>query len=185
MWMFLAGCTCAGREPPPGPPDGDPSGVPSDTALTSTGTTGVTGATGETAEPLAWVMLDGSTDESCGLLNDGRAVCWGYPEWVDQTPTTRFVQISYGLWGACGLEPEGTVSCWCVNPSEQGPCTGVPQGDDFIEVQQGAFWACAETSEHRLHCWGYRPYVVATPTEPVLAWSIEVNVGGAVLPTSG
>jgi hypothetical protein len=70
------------------------------------GQTGESGAPGtaSTAEPLAWVMLDNGYRTSCGVLTDGRLVCWGYSVESSQRPTESFTQVSLSSRGGCGLD---------------------------------------------------------------------------------
>lgn len=172
LLLLAAGCTC--RDPSRGDPHRDgPSGA--DAVLPdSTAEPPDTTETGGSA--LAWVMLDDGYRSACGLLSDGRTVCWG-DEFVADVGS-RFRQISISGWSGCGLRFDGGVECWCMNPAEPGPCNQVPTGREFVSVQNGEYWACAQDTDRQLHCWG--GWSRETPTEPVSDWSIEIEVGCAV-----
>lgn len=142
-----------------------------------------TAATGDTADPPpAWVLLDMGYITSCGVLDDGRLICWGYDEWVAAAPTEGFFDsVSVGADGGCALTRDGGVSCWCVYADQERACEEQPLDGGYVEVQSGAYWACAERADGTLRCWGAEPSPGQPPAEPVLDWSIEENVGCAVL----
>ena len=142
-----------------------------------------TDETGGEPPPLSWVAVDAGATMSCGLLSDDRVVCWGDPDFVGEAPTEPFRQISFGIWEGCGLRADGSVGCWCANPAggNNDACEDVPLETGFTEVRTGAFWACAERPDHTIACWGQKETATKAPTAPVVDWSIEENIGCAIL----
>ncbi|MEQ1508484.1 MAG: RCC1 domain-containing protein [Myxococcota bacterium] len=143
---------------------------------------GDTSATGDTGpRPLAWTAIDAGYLSSCGLLTDGRLVCWGDDDEVAAAPAGPVAQVSVGLWGGCWLDPAGVASCWCANPtlSTHAPCDEAPEVGGLVRVEHAVAFACAERADATLACWGRRPG--PAPDVPVLDWSIEENLGCAVV----
>ena len=175
----LQGCTCSAT-PPLRDRGGDATHPTGDTATAP----GPTGATGDTAgEPLAWVSIDAGFIDSCGVLTDGRVVCWGNDEYVALAPTgSSYVEVSLGTHGGCARTFDGAVECWCGDVTDASRvCDQQPRDAGYVEVQDGTWWACAQDAEGRLHCWGGVPRPGAPPSDPVLHWSIDEGVGCAVL----
>ena len=50
----------------------------------------------------------------CGIVSDGRTVCWGSDGSGQSTfpPDEEFVQVSAGGRHSCGLQSDGGVVCW-------------------------------------------------------------------------
>ena len=77
---------------------------------------------------------------TCGLRDDGTAVCWGPKAGdestdphsqvgfgqVDVPEDETFVMISTGAGHTCGLRADGTVACWGLN--DEGPCRRMMNG---------------------------------------------------------
>ena len=139
--------------------------------------------TGTPPVPLAWVTVDMGTDIACGLLNDGRTVCWGHPDFLDLAPPSASVQIAVGALEVCGLDDLGMVGCTCGNTQgdHNNTCEDVPVKAGHLELRSAAFWACAERADHTLACWGEGDQATNAPTVPVSDWSIEENIGCAIL----
>jgi hypothetical protein len=116
--------------------------------------------------------------DSCGILNDGRLVCWGDDDWVAEAPDSDdFVALSNGTSARCALTADGHVECWCAYDNVQHICRRQPSNGGYVEVQSGEGWACAERPDHTLRCWGAVPRGGEPPTGAVADWSIELNVG--------
>jgi alpha-tubulin suppressor-like RCC1 family protein len=141
-------------------------------------------------DPGATVPLGGASAvsmgaaQSCALLSNGRAVCWGDNtdgELGDSTENTTamavpvtgqgtFVALSAGggvVGGAnqtCGLLAGGTVQCWGGNlfgGLGNGTTTGsdmpaAVQGlTDVTAISAGFNYTCAVRSDGTVWCWGY------------------------------
>jgi alpha-tubulin suppressor-like RCC1 family protein len=89
---------------------------------------------------------------TCGLTQDGSAVCWGRDDDDQSTPPSgvSFQQISAGGFHTCGLTVGGTIECWGRNDFKQS----VPPGGLFTSVSTGAFHSCAVTPDGSVSCWG-------------------------------
>ena len=83
------------------------------------------------------------------------------------TPTpvpTRFVQLSVGRYGRCGLQEEGRVFCqgW-----EQGlnylPVAAALTATRFRQVSVGHSYACGLRQDGAIVCWGNHQYSKTTP----------------------
>jgi alpha-tubulin suppressor-like RCC1 family protein len=49
---------------------------------------------------------------TCGLLEDGRVVCWGSPDRALEAPDTQFFSIEAGESVTCGRSLEDELVCW-------------------------------------------------------------------------
>ena len=167
MWALVAslvGCRC--DLPPMAPGVGPPGTEPMPT-------------TEDTGASLAWTLLDNGYRSSCGLLDDQRLVCWGEPEQVAISPAGPFVGMAVDGRAGCGLQPDGRLHCWCFD-DDRRVCSNAPRGT-YVGVQTGGYWACVEDSERLMTCWGWPIGASDAPTKPVLDWSIEADIGCAVL----
>lgn len=156
--------------------DQDQTGtLDTDTALdhSSSGTPGSHSAT-----PMRWVRLDNGFGYSCGLVTDGRLLCWGglAPPQAGGRGVTDF---DLAVWSGCGLDEHGRVACWCGDVSRRS-CKDVPSEDGFVRVLNGEHGACAEDATHHLRCWG-SPAYLEPPIEPVEDWDLENNGGCALV----
>ncbi|MEZ4239070.1 MAG: RCC1 domain-containing protein [Myxococcota bacterium] len=125
-------------------------------------------------------MLDQGYHSACGIVTDGRLICWGDDEFVAIVPEVDAARVSLGTLGGCVVRSDGGVTCWCM-PSQDRACRGVTTRDDIVDVQAAEFWACAEDVDHVLHCWGSHPMSNTVVSEPVTHWDIEADVGCAVM----
>jgi hypothetical protein len=164
--LAIGGCTCS-----------TPPAMPRDTSTSEQilPTSTQRSPTGETGAPLSWVEVGMGYIHGCGLLSDGRVVCWGDDDCQADAPasTERFVQISVGPLGGCYLREDGSISCSCCRGygPDEPLCQDIPQGR-FVEVRVGAYDACAMDESRRLHCWGSSD--VAQPTtEPLADFQVE------------
>lgn len=116
---------------------------------------------------------------SCGLTEDGRALCWGpqyqripgahvtrsYYSAQPIPDAVRFRSLSIGHHYACGLTPEDLAYCWGWHALGAGPSTTesqipVPVAGDLrlASVAAGGFHACGLTHEGEAYCWGSNLY---------------------------
>jgi hypothetical protein len=143
---MLPALLLACREAPP--PHGDDGGTHTSAV---TRFTAETGDSAETAEPLRWSMISMGYVHACGLLNDGRVVCWGNED-TTVPPPGPFVAISVHEWYGCGLRPDRSVTCWPAG--EHGypwgeVVTDAPTRRGLVEVKVVEDAACAEDDQRR------------------------------------
>jgi len=98
---------------------------------------------------------------SCALLENSTVRCWG--EAVSQppgqqkedepfpSPEGQFEQIEAYAASACGIRPDGEVSCWEHPPKDIS--TNEP-GGTFVDVSVGSVHACGLRPDQTVECWG-------------------------------
>jgi alpha-tubulin suppressor-like RCC1 family protein len=111
-----------------------------------------------------FVQVSSGQDQTCALIDDRRAVCWGsddygqlgngagvsprsQPELVDVstiTGSSRFRQISSGRSHTCGLTGDGLIYCWGLNNHGQLG-NGSIGGDSHVPVQVSTSQVSGET----------------------------------------
>ncbi|HEV2147033.1 MAG TPA: hypothetical protein VGR37_06505 [Longimicrobiaceae bacterium] len=123
-----------------------------------------------------YTMVEAGNDLSCGLTEDGRALCWGrVPEGVrhegtrvQASPTgvsgaPPLVALAVGGGHACGLAAGGAAYCWGANRAGQlGNRTEKPSAaavavhteHRFTRISAGAGHTCALTADGKAYCWG-------------------------------
>jgi alpha-tubulin suppressor-like RCC1 family protein/uncharacterized protein YjdB len=128
---------------------------------------------------LTFATLAGGMYDSCGLVSDGTAYCWGGnvrgevgdgSTTLRGTPTPvsgglRFRSISVGRFHTCGITTDSLAYCWGDNSHGQ---LGIGSIDDlthqlpepvvgnrrFVSITLGAAHSCAVTDGAVLYCWG-------------------------------
>jgi hypothetical protein len=93
---------------------------------------------------------DISGDAGCGLSADGLAHCWGGGV-EEATPPGPFSAIALGDGNACGVRPNGTLTCW----GDDDSLKEVPAGQ-FVDVTVDDGRACAVAAAGHVACWGMR-----------------------------
>lgn len=113
---------------------------------------------------------------TCATTRQGRTFCWGDdahgqlgvgapgPRQLSPVPLDedgrRFVQLAAGRAHTCGLDEDGTLSCWGSNENGQlgkeGPDASLPRriGGTFLSIAAGGDTTCALHLDGRLSCWG-------------------------------
>ncbi len=97
---------------------------------------------------------------ACGLLDDGRAQCWGR----DHDPSkpssdgARFTEIAIGGEYACGLLSDGRVSCWLhrndwSRPATSATVTSRPEDPRITSIEFAGRQVCGLTTEGGVACW--------------------------------
>jgi hypothetical protein len=104
----------------------------------------------------------------CGLeAGQHAAVCWE-PRVGAETLIVQdgpFTAVDTGRFFACGLRPDGSVSCWSAqHPPAPSPNTDAtilgqpPPTGPFRELSTGEFHACALRAGGEVTCWGEDRY---------------------------
>ncbi|HVM15716.1 MAG TPA: carboxypeptidase regulatory-like domain-containing protein [Egibacteraceae bacterium] len=100
---------------------------------------------------------------SCGLTEDGRAVCWGEnTQPSNDIPNTavgmatppadvRFKEVNAGYATVCGITTEDAVVCW--GNDRFGKVSQVPPGT-YTHVVPGLNYVCALRTDGSIACWG-------------------------------
>jgi len=103
-----------------------------------------------TPQAFAYKQITAGGQHTCGLKNDGSAICWGLNDFGQSTASGTFTQLSAGGYHTCGLKSDGSAVCWGDNRWGQST---VPSST-FIYVQAGAYHTCGLGLNGRLICWG-------------------------------
>lgn len=129
-----------------------------------------------------FMKVDAGRWHTCGLLADGRALCWGLnregqlgtgdtqgrsrPTSVSGSIVSgglRFSTIALGDWHSCALDDSGAAYCWGQNSEGQlgnnttaGSTTPVlvAGGHSFVAIAAGDFHTCAMDAAGAVFCWG-------------------------------
>lgn len=120
------------------------------------------GASLTVGAPASLPTVSSGLHNTCAVMTDGSAVCWGSNALGQSTPPAgEYLQVSASMQHACGLLVDGTVACWGAN-DRTGP---TPTGT-FTQVSAGSQHNCAVTTEGDVTCWGYNwdGQVGGTPT---------------------
>ena len=88
----------------------------------------------------------------------------GNPEiFLYQSGSSR--QVSAGLYHACEVRDDGTLTCWGHNAS--GQATPPDVVGPYTQVSAGGYHTCGTRTNGSLACWGYNAYGQAAPPDPV------------------
>ena len=148
------------------------------------------GAMAETKRPRCQKMRISSPfplaeEHSCGLREDGVAVCWGdggnetctltlrqfyscrTVGGLDPTPQSplegeRFASMSTDS-PHCGLRTDGTPVCW-TKYVDSG-LTSPPEGEQFISISASPRHACGLRADGGVVCWGQNWFGQASPPD--------------------
>ena len=109
-----------------------------------------------------FVTLSSGGYHTCGLRDDGTAVCWGaegneVENELGQSsppPDERFVALSSGSYHTCGLREDGTAACW--GDDDFGKSTP-PEGGVFKDIASGGRHTCGLRMDNTALCWGQQP----------------------------
>lgn len=180
MWLVLV---VAGCREPVRLDDRDPGGT--DAPSTPETTHSAAPPPTHTGRGLGWSMIDMGYREACGVLSDGRAVCWGHDA-LAQPPPATFRTVSVNPNDACGIRVDGGVTCWNtwpggpLSPQADAFVAHTPSRTDLVRVEVTERFACAETRRRTLVCWGRSITGRGVPTGPVAAWDLDLDLGCAV-----
>ena len=90
---------------------------------------------------------------TCGLREDGTAVCWGSNRHGQSSPpgSEQFVSIDVGYSHTCGLRGDGTVVCW---GADWNGLLSVPEDERFVAINAGSEHSCGLREDGKTVCWG-------------------------------
>ena len=95
--------------------------------------------------------------------------CWGIVDesaydygQVDDIPIIAFQDVAVGGYHTCGLEMDGSVSCWGLNSNGQA---SPPNGETFTSISAGGSHTCGINQAGNVLCWGWDKFGQATPPE--------------------
>ena len=108
------------------------------------------GSTPSSSGSLKFVSIAAGLEHTCGILDNGKILCWGSDAGGRSTPPAGvFKSISAGVHG-CGVRKDGSVDCWGRN--EDGQSTS-PAGV-FYFVGAGRQHSCGLRPDGSVDCWG-------------------------------
>ncbi len=90
---------------------------------------------------------------TCGLRQDGTAVCWGSNQHGKSSPPPgeRFRAISSGTGHTCALRLNGTPVCWGDDAYGRA---SPPEGERFVSISAGQDHSCGMREDGTVVCWG-------------------------------
>ena len=108
-----------------------------------------------TATPLPELNITQSISvgivHTCGLRENGEAVCWGANgDGQSDPPAGRYTAISGGDWHTCGLLESGRAVCWGENYSGQSDSGG----RRLTAISAGGRHTCGLKENGDAVCWG-------------------------------
>ena len=100
---------------------------------------------------------------SCGLREDGTAVCWGSNQGGKASPPAgeKFVSVEAGTSHSCGLRADGAAVCWGADRED---LLAVPVGERFVSISAGENNSCGLREDGSGVCWGDRGFSLCTAT---------------------
>ena len=101
---------------------------------------------------------------TCGLREDGIAVCWGDDEYSQAMPPEdeRLTSISSGGRHTCGLREDGIAVCWGDNEYSQAM---PPEDERLTSISSGGRHTCGLREDSIAVCWGDNDSGQAMPPE--------------------
>ncbi len=102
---------------------------------------------------------------TCGLREDGEAVCWGYRHQGSLSPKPGpFTRLASSGQATCGLRTDGTVACW-GRKFYSNKQVEAPEGI-FTSLEAGRTNFCAIRSDGAIWCWGDSEFGVSRGPVP-------------------
>ena len=128
-------------------------------------TIGVIGGYFDQTPPASEKLVSLSTNNihSCGLRQDGTAVCWGNNRRGEASPPAgeTFVSVDTGGTHSCGLREDGTAVCWGAD--DYRGLLSVPETERFVSITAGRDHTCGLRRDGSIVCWGEGNLGVCTP----------------------
>lgn len=118
--------------------------LPESTTLSSEPVTSV--------EKVRFGSLASGPSYTCGISNEGTAICWGRDDHGEASPPEgTFSFLSVALKHACGVSGEGQVRCWGADTANE---TQAPEGQ-FTHVSTARLHTCGVRDDATIACWGH------------------------------
>ena len=114
----------------------------------------------------AQAQISAGGEHSCGIREDGEAVCWGFDESGQANPlsangvrvNTRFLALSAGDSHTCGIKANNTAVCWGFDGNGEASPTASPHGVNantrFLSLSAGHLHTCGIKANNTVACWG-------------------------------
>lgn len=108
---------------------------------------------------IEWTDISCGLFHTCGLLNNGRVVCWGTPkDGLSSAPVGRYRQLDSGMSHTCAISDGGELLCWGWNRWQQAQVPYDPIGrvrtTNPQYVSSGGAHTCVLTHDNMSYCWG-------------------------------
>ena len=106
------------------------------------------------------VSISAGTNHTCAIDELNRAVCWGLNDNLQTEPPgdgfgengLGFIAVSANQNTSCGIELDGSISCWSTDPTllDTSSLTGT-----FVDLDMGEnrFGGCGLTDTGDIQCW--------------------------------
>lgn len=118
---------------------------------------------------------------TCALTRDYQPVCWGEDAaWLGPAPAHEYQFIDAGGGYVCGIEMDGSISCWTGSdvPEEIALTVSSAPSGSFQSLSVSLGGACALDLEGHAQCWSREGLAARTPTDVVFT-ALEVGNDGA------
>jgi len=103
-------------------------------------------------EERCWLDVAVTEGVTCGITEQGAALCWGWDDWVEDLedePAGPFESIAISRSRkACALRTDGSVTCWDDDGTTYEDATG-----PFESVCAADYFACGLDEGGMVNCW--------------------------------
>ena len=119
---------------------------------------------------------------SCGLREDGTAVCWGSNQEGKASPPVgeRFLSIDAGSSHSCGLREDGSAVCWGFDTNE---LSSAPEDERFVSISAGEEHTCGLRVDGSTACWGDGGLSVCAPAPGGYYHCKRLGIGDYIPPS--
>ena len=119
---------------------------------------------------------------SCGIREDGTAVCWGSNQEGKALPPVgeRFLSIDAGSSHSCGLREDGSAVCWGFDTNE---LSSAPEDERFVSISAGEEHTCGLREDGSTACWGDGGLSVCAPAPGGYYHCKRLGIGDYIPPS--